>query len=70
MEKRIITVRKIDSVEDAAVLAKMNVTMALETEKRHLDADLVLAATKTLINSPKMGTYFIAETVNGDGEII
>ena len=41
-----VIVRKVVSVDDAPTLAKMNVTMAYETEGKKLDLDKVIIATK------------------------
>ena len=68
--KPIITVRKVVSEDDAPTLARMNVTMAKETENKDLDLESVIIATKRQIAQPKLGIYFLAETKGENGETI
>ena len=65
-----VIVRKVVSEYDAPTLAKMNVTMAFETEGKKLDMDGVIAATKIQISQPKIGIYYLAEVKNDKGETI
>lgn len=56
-----ISIAKID---DANILADFNVKMAKETEDKNLNFDLVLDATKKVINSNDKGFYLIAKLNN------
>jgi ribosomal protein S18 acetylase RimI-like enzyme len=48
------------TLADAPVLADFNCRMALETENKRLDPDLVRTAAATLIARPEKGRYLVA----------
>ncbi|PAW79023.1 MAG: GNAT family N-acetyltransferase [Pedosphaera sp. Tous-C6FEB] len=52
---------------DAAIIARFNRAMALETEARDLSPPRVLRGVKALLADPAKGVYFVAEA---EGEII
>jgi GNAT superfamily N-acetyltransferase len=52
---------------DAAVIARFNRAMALETEQRKLSLPRVLRGVKALLIDPAKGAYFVAES---GGEVI
>lgn len=52
---------------DAAIIARFNRAMALETEARKLSPPRVLHGVKALLADPAKGAYFVAEA---DGEVI
>ena len=47
---------------DAAVIARFNRAMALETERRKLSPQRVLRGVKALLADPAKGAYFVAES--------
>lgn len=47
--------------DDARFLSKNNEYMAMETENRHLDPDIVARGVSILLNNPGRGRYLIAE---------
>ncbi|MEN9574521.1 MAG: hypothetical protein RL514_2376 [Verrucomicrobiota bacterium] len=54
-------------VADAALIARFNREMALETEGRKLSPQRVLRGVQALLTDPAKGAYFVAES---DGEVI
>lgn len=46
---------------DAAHIARFNQAMALETERKHLENDLIQAGVKSLFERPDYGFYMLAE---------
>lgn len=53
--------------DDAATIADYNVAMARETENLALDPPTVLAGVRRVLESPSLGTYFVAEL---DGRVV
>ena len=49
------------TLADSATIAEFNLQMAWETEALKLDADVVLAGVRELIQSPQRGFYLVAE---------
>ena len=47
---------------DADVIADYNLRMALETERRQLDAERVGKGVQALLDDPAKGVYYVAET--------
>ena len=58
---------RVARVADAAVIARFNRELALETESRKLSPQRVLRGVKALLADAAKGTYFVAES---GGEII
>lgn len=62
-----MTIRIRDAVPgDAKTIAAFNAAMAMETEGKTLDDDLIQPGVSALLNDPAKGRYWIAEV---DGEI-
>jgi len=59
---RINTKIRVAAITDVPVIADFNARMALETEGRRLDIDVVRAGVRALWDDPSRGTYFVAET--------
>lgn len=59
---RIDTTIRVAGITDAPVIADFNARMALETEGRGLDIDVVQAGVRALMDDPSKGTCFVAET--------
>jgi len=55
-----ITVRR-GTVEDAAVLVKFNITIAMETEGKKLDPATVSSGVEQVMHRPELGMYVVAE---------
>ena len=53
--------------DDASVLASFNAAMALETEDKQLDPDVLRAGVEALLGDPARGRYLVAER---DGEVV
>ncbi|MFK8053728.1 MAG: N-acetyltransferase family protein [Woeseiaceae bacterium] len=49
------------TIADAPLIADYNFAMAVETEDKALDRDVLLAGVSALLNDPKKGRYWIAE---------
>ncbi len=47
--------------DDADYIARFNQAMALETERKHLDDDLIQSGVRNLFERPDYGFYMIAE---------
>ena len=60
-----IRIRKAER-KDASTIAKYNIAMALETENKMLNPEIVHAGVLSLFNQPHAGFYVVAEV---DGEI-
>ncbi|MCX6132663.1 MAG: GNAT family N-acetyltransferase [Ignavibacteriales bacterium] len=56
-----ITIRQA-TVADAAVVARFNELIALETESKTLDAELLQQGVEALLADPSKGIYFLAES--------
>lgn len=54
-------------VTDAAIIARFNREMALETEQRKLSPQRVLRGVQALLSDPAKGTYYMAES---GGEVV
>jgi GNAT superfamily N-acetyltransferase len=52
---------------DAAIVAKFNSLIAIETESRTLDASLLRKGVEALLADPSKGIYFLAES---DGKVV
>lgn len=52
--------------DDAEAIAEFNVLMAMETEEKKLDGDIVLSGVRSLMKRPELGFYLIAEM---DGKV-
>lgn len=46
---------------DRDAIASFNTAMALETEGKHLDANILLAGVQAVFDEPARGRYFVAE---------
>jgi ribosomal protein S18 acetylase RimI-like enzyme len=57
-------VLRLATLQDAELLASWAQTMAMETERKHLDCDTVLKGVQAGIADPKRARYFIA--MSGD----
>jgi GNAT superfamily N-acetyltransferase len=56
---------------DTAIIADFNARMALETEQRHLDIELVRQGVHALLIDLAKGAYFVAESeANGSTKIV
>ena len=55
-----ITIRRAAN-DEAETIAQFNIAMAKETEDKTLDADTVLAGTKSLFAKPEFGFYVVAQ---------
>jgi len=56
---------------DTATIADFNARMALETEKRRLDIEVVRQGVRALLTDPAKGAYFVAELeTNGATTIV
>jgi len=55
-----VVVRKAEG-RDAPILASFNIAMALETENKQLDPDVVVAGVRGLLANPASGFYVVAE---------
>lgn len=55
-----ITVRKA-GLPDAETIARFNAAMALETENKVLEPEIILAGVRGLMTSPEYGFYLVAE---------
>ncbi|MCP4155644.1 MAG: GNAT family N-acetyltransferase [bacterium] len=64
--KNTIKIRKA-VLRDAATIAAYNTKMAMETEKKELDADTISRGVKAIIKDPHKGFYLVAEK---GGEIV
>lgn len=51
-------------LSDAKILSDFNCAMALETENKTLDANVVLRGVKRMINEPQRGFYLLLEIDN------
>lgn len=51
---------------DAPTIANFQIAMAMETESKTLDIDVVLPAVNSVLDDPKKGHYFVGEV---DGEV-
>jgi len=49
---------------DIKKITEFQIAMALETENMRLDENVVLNGVKKIINSPQLGSYFIAQNDN------
>ncbi len=47
--------------DDAGVITDYNTRLAMESENKRLDPQIVLAGVKTLLEQPENGRYFVAE---------
>lgn len=47
--------------DDATVIAQFNQAMALETESKHLQAEVIQAGVETMIADPALGFYLVVE---------
>lgn len=54
------TIRNADR-DDAEVIVRHNAALALETENKHLDQDVLSTGVRRLLDDPDRGRYFIAE---------
>ncbi|MBI9073529.1 MAG: GNAT family N-acetyltransferase [Melioribacteraceae bacterium] len=52
---------RIAGLEDADTIKEFNKAMALETEEKQLDNDVLSAGVKSLLNNPQYGFYLVAE---------
>ena len=52
---------RIASLKDAGVIAKFNRAMALETENKILDPEVLLQGVKSVLKKPELGFYIVAE---------
>src|SRR5882672_226511 len=59
---RINTRIRVANIKDVPVIADFNARLALETEGRRLDIDVVQAGVRALLDDSSRGTYFVAET--------
>ena len=68
MEHEEITVRPADG-RDLETLVAFNLAMALETEAKELEADVLRAGVESLLSEPRYGFYVVAERA-GAGEVV
>lgn len=61
-----INIRKAE-LRDAKIIAQFNLKMAMETEKKELDFEIVFRGVKAIIKDPHKGFYLVAEI---KGEVI
>jgi len=48
-------------IKDSDILVRFNTAMALETEQKKLEDDLITKGVKALFNNPEYGFYIVAE---------
>ena len=60
MTNNTISIRQ-GTIDDAELIARFNINMARETESMALDPEVITNGVKTLIQSPDMGFYLVAE---------
>lgn len=53
--------------KDAGLIAEFNIAMAMETEGKQLDSEIVLSGVRNLLNNKEEGFYVVAEL---DGVVI
>ena len=58
---------RIATKEDAAAMVEFNQAMALDTEHKHLDKDILSNGVAAVFDDPRKGFYVVAEV---DGEIV
>jgi GNAT superfamily N-acetyltransferase len=54
---------RLANTSDTSFIADCNIRMALETEQRQLDQNIVAAGVSALLNDANKGVYFIAQSV-------
>ncbi|MEO0408035.1 MAG: GNAT family N-acetyltransferase [Cyanobacteria bacterium P01_A01_bin.135] len=55
-----VTIRRAEQ-RDAGAIARFNIAMALETEDKVLNSEVVAAGVNALLNTPALGFYLVAE---------
>ncbi|MBC8415201.1 MAG: GNAT family N-acetyltransferase [Candidatus Cloacimonetes bacterium] len=55
---------RIASLKDASAIAEFNRAMALETEDKILDPEVILQGVKSVLKKPELGFYVVAELNN------
>jgi ribosomal protein S18 acetylase RimI-like enzyme len=53
------------SIQDCRIIADFNTAMALETENKHLDRNVILNGVQRLMHHPEMGFYTVGENDSG-----
>ena len=62
-----LTLRKANNLGDAEILAEHNCAMAMETESKALNFDVVKSGVLGLLERPEYGFYLVAEMEIGEG---
>ena len=55
---------RIANLKDASVIAKFNSAMALETENKTLNPEILLQGVKSVLKNPELGFYIVAKLNN------
>ena len=58
------------NADDTAAIADFNIRMALETEGKHLDPATITQGAATMIATPNMGFYLVAEDADNNNTVV